>query len=122
MRLLLDAQISQHGVAGPLRNDGHDVLAAVENRALDGVSDETLLKLATSEKRILVTFNLIDFVPLIARLAAEGEGHCGCILISAKSIRPSQFRLIVDAIRQALRRFPTEALWHDRVVWLGRGT
>ncbi len=65
MKLFLDAHISARRVAAPLRERGHDVRAADEERALDGLADEELLSIAAGEGRIFVTFDVKDF-PVIA--------------------------------------------------------
>jgi hypothetical protein len=70
VKLFLDAHISARRIAAPLRDQGHDVRAADDERELDGSTDEALLSLAASEGRIFITFDVKDF-PLIVRRWAE---------------------------------------------------
>ncbi len=81
MKLFLDAHISGPRIARALRDAGHDVRAADEERELDGLTDEELLSIATAEERIFVTFDVKDF-PVIARRWAEaGRAHAGCAIV-----------------------------------------
>lgn len=59
-----------------LRNDGHDVITALE-AGMDRADDEPLLEFATREGRILYTQNVRDFEPLRRRWEAEGREHSG---------------------------------------------
>lgn len=60
MKLFLDAHISGPRIARSLREAGHDVRSADEERELDGLADEELLSIAATEKRIFVTFDVKD--------------------------------------------------------------
>lgn len=55
MRAFLDAHISGPRIARSLREAGHDVRAADEERELDGLPDEQLLELAADETRLTIT-------------------------------------------------------------------
>ena len=81
MRLFLDAHVSGRAIAGALRQRGHDVHAADEERGLDGWDDEALLALAASERRIMVTFNVRDFPRILGEWAGGGKHHAGCLLV-----------------------------------------
>jgi hypothetical protein len=120
MRLFLDAHISGRRIARALRERGHDVRAADEERALDELDDDALLALATEEERILVTANARDFLPIITAWAEAGRSHAGCIIV-ARSIRQHQFGAIIAGVVEALNAVPEQEAWHDRVSWLGRG-
>lgn len=61
MKLFLDAHVSGRRIGHVLRQAGHDVRAADEERGLDGWTDEQLLELAASEGRVMVTFDVADF-------------------------------------------------------------
>jgi predicted nuclease of predicted toxin-antitoxin system len=121
MRLLLDAHISGRRIARALREQGHDVRAADEERALDEVDDEALLALATADDRILVTANARDFLPLVTAWAEAGRQHAGVIVV-ARSIRQHQFGAIIVGVSEALTAIPDQAVWRDRVHWLSRHT
>lgn len=75
MRLFLDAHISGRVIAAALRERGHDVRAADEERSLDGWDDARLLELAAGEDRIMVTFNVRDFPRIVGEWAAGGRHH-----------------------------------------------
>jgi predicted nuclease of predicted toxin-antitoxin system len=120
MRLFLDAHISGRRVAQALRDNGYDVRAADEERALDGLDDESLFVLAADEGRILVTFNLKDFLPIMNAWAEAGRSHGGCILV-ASTLQHEQFGAIIAGIRRALEEVGEQGLWIDRVYWLSKG-
>ncbi len=64
-----------------MREAGHDVRAADEERELDGRGDEELLALAAAEQRVMVTFDVKDF-PDIARSWAEAQrAHAGLVIV-----------------------------------------
>ncbi len=73
MKALLDEQLSPQ-IAVLLREAGYDVVAVVERVDLVGSIDSTILEVATSEGRAVVTNNIKDFRPLAAeRLARDGR-------------------------------------------------
>ena len=115
MRLLLDAHVSARAIARALRDRGHDIRAADEQRALDGWDDESLLELAASERRIIVTFNVRDFPRIVGEWAAAGKQHTGCLIIV--SIDHSEFGLILRVIDGALAARSDQAAWRDHASW-----
>jgi predicted nuclease of predicted toxin-antitoxin system len=118
VRLFLDAHISARRVATPLRDQGHDVRAADEDRELDRFTDEELLSLAAAEERIFVTFDVHDF-PMIARRWAEaGRPHAGCAVMVG--IDHGEFGAILETIAAALAARPDEADWTDLTLFLAR--
>ena len=70
MRFLAD-ECCDTGLVNALRDDGHDVLYALES--LRGVSDDALLNLAFEEDRILLTEDK-DFGELVFRLRKSTRG------------------------------------------------
>lgn len=118
--MLLDAHVSGRVIAEKLRVLGHDVLALDERRDLEGIDDADVLALAAEEQRIVVTFNLRDFAPLLRQRAGEGKPHAGCILLAG--ISQHQFGLILDRVSQALRAWPLQKEWADRAVVVSRTT
>lgn len=118
MKLFLDAHISARRVAIPLREWGHEVRAADEERELDGSTDEQLLSIAAAEERLFVTFDVKDF-PVIARRWAEaGRVHAGCAIVVG--IDHGEFSAILDRIAQALTARPQQADWTDLTLFLAR--
>jgi len=111
VRLLLDANLSGKRVAGPLRQDGHDVLALNEQPELDALDDPAVLALGAAEDRILVTRNSRDFAPLLREWAEAGRTHGGCVLIW--TLGHHQFGQLLDGLRRLLAERPDQAEWRD---------
>jgi predicted nuclease of predicted toxin-antitoxin system len=118
VRLFLDAHISGPRIARALREAGHDVRAADEERELDGLIDEELLSIAATEERIFVTFDVKDF-PVIARRWAEGgRTHAGCAIVVG--IDHSEFGAILATIALAVAARLRQADWTDLTLFLAR--
>jgi hypothetical protein len=118
VKLFLDAHISARRIALPLRDRGHDVRAADEERDLDGFTDEQLLSLATEDGRIFVTFDLKDF-PLISRRWAEaGRSHAGAAIVVG--IDHGEFGVVLDAIFGELAARPQQADWSSLTLFIAR--
>ena len=118
MRLFLDAHISGRRVARQLRDQGHDVRAADEERDLDGTTDEELLALATTEERIFVTFDVADFPALVPRWAEQGRSHTGCAIVVGIDHR--EFGIIIRVVLETLAKRPDQASWRDYTCFVAR--
>jgi hypothetical protein len=118
VRLFLDAHVSGRRVARALRRHGHDVRAADEERALDGMSDEDLLTLAAAESRVLVTFNVADFARIVRRWAEEGRSHAGCAIVVG--IDHSQFGTIIRVIDRTTAARPDPDDWRGYTCFVTR--
>lgn len=118
MRLLLDAHISGPRIARVLRDRGHDVRAADEERALDGWPDEDLLALAAEEQRIMVTFDVKDFPGIVGRWSEGQRRHAGCMILIA--IDHSEFGTILRVLESQLVARPDPASWTDYTVFVAR--
>lgn len=116
MRLILDAHVSGRAVASALREKGHDVFAIDEHRELEGLDDDGVLALAAEEERILVTFDVKDFMPLLRQWGSEQRSHAGCILISG--IAANQFGKLIRTIVHVLDQHPNQADWVDMTVFM----
>lgn len=119
MRLLLDAHISGPWIAEALRERGHDVRAADEERTLDGWTDEDLLALATAEERIMVTFDVKDFPGIVQRWAEAVRPHAGCMIVVG--IDHGEFGAILAVIERQLTKRPKPRAWADYTVFVARG-
>ncbi len=84
-RLLLDADIAP-AVAKALRAHGYDVVSARQDLPLERLTDEALLAHASREGRVLVTYNVRDFLLLSRQLAQAERAHEGIIVVHAKTI------------------------------------
>lgn len=115
VKLLLDAHVSGKRIGSRLRDLGHGVRAADEERDLDGLDVAGLLALASHEGRVLITCNVSDFVPLLVERSAGGRSHAGAILVP-NSIRHEEFGAITAAIQRALGT-ARQIDWIDRVEW-----
>ena len=119
MRFLLDAHVSGPRVGAQLRGRGHDVRALDQEPALEGLEDAEVLALATSERRILVTFNVHDFPEILRDWATAGRSHAGVLLVYG--LRHDEFSPLVRAIERAVKRQPKQADWVDRAEAVSRG-
>jgi hypothetical protein len=118
VKLFLDAHISRRRIAIQLRERGHDVRAADEERELDGYSDEQLLSLAAAEERIFITFDVKDFSVISRRWAEAGRRHSGCAIMVGMD--HGEFGTIIGAIERELRARPNPADWIDRTLFVPR--
>jgi hypothetical protein len=88
--------------------------------ALEGLADEAVLALAASDKRILVTFDVADFPPILRAWAEAGRSHAGVILIHG--IRHNGFGPVLRGIGRWLDAHPAASDWRDRAVVVDRGS
>lgn len=120
MRLFLDAHLSARRICVSLRQAGHDVRAADEERALDGWTDDEILALASGEGRIMVTFNLRDFPRIAQEWAEAGRPHAGCAIIVGMD--HSEFGAILRTLEAVLAARPNQESWHDYTTFVSRQT
>lgn len=75
MRFLLDEMYSP-GIAAGCRGRGVDVISVHEHPELQGEPDDAaVLRAAARERRVLVSNNHKDLVPVVDRFARDGEEH-----------------------------------------------
>ncbi len=118
MKILLDEMLDA-GMAGQLRQRGHDAEAVQGNPELEGAKDPDLLRAARELDRVLVTDNVRDFVRLHQRFLASGEDHAGLVLASPARF-PRSKRTIgawVNALDRYLREH-AEASLKNLCTWL----
>jgi Domain of unknown function (DUF5615) len=118
VRLLLDAHVSGPNVARRLERKGHDVRALDQEPGLEGLDDDEVLALATTEQRILVTHNVADFPRILREWAAAQRTHAGIIIVYG--IDHSEFALITGGIERWLQLRPDQAGWSDFPAILDR--
>ncbi len=117
MRALLDEQLSPR-IAGLLRRRGFDVVAAADRIDLLGCSDRTILEIASSELRAVVTNNIKDFRPLAAERLARGHSHAGLILLPSSRTRTrGGVGALAHGIEVVLREHPEGLSSSER--WIG---
>lgn len=115
MKLYLDENISSL-VAKKLREKGFDVISVHENHT-QSKSDIEQLKLAISERRAIVTYDIVDFIDLAKGYIARGKSHYGIILVSNKSISQGEPGILVNALESLLINKKNESL-ENEIVYL----
>ena len=115
MRLLLDHDVSGPRVGARLSAHGHDVRALDQEPQHAGLADDEVLRLATSDGRIVVTHDVNTFPPLLREFAERGEAHAGAIIVVG--IRSRDFDLIVRAVEAWLARYPEQEQWRELTVF-----
>lgn len=118
MRLFLDAHISGPRIARALRDRGHDVRAADEERDLDGLGDEQLLELAADEGRVMITFDVKDFTVIARRWAEAGKAHAGLGIVVGIDHRA--IGTILDALAREMNMGPAQAEWTNTTLFIAR--
>ncbi len=118
-RLLLDEMLSAR-IAERLRTHGLDAQAVLERRDLIGAPDEALLELASREGRILVSKNVVDFVPMSQQWTADGRRHGGLVLVSTRTFPGTRDWVtgVTTALRQAYEQGRLSG--SEEVLWLRR--
>lgn len=117
MKALLDEHLSPQ-IAELLRQRGQDVVAVADRTDLVGRSDRTILEVATTKLRAVVTNNVKDFRPLAAEWLARGHGHGGLILLPSSRTRTrAAVAALADAIEGVLREHPDGLGSGER--WIG---
>ena len=116
MKLLLDEQISGK-VAERLREPGHDVTAATDDPSLRGLSDPDLFEVAQQQGRALVTYNRVDFEPIIRKYAQMNRDHHGLVIVHPMRLPSWEFAQLAAAM-EGLLEGPD--LGSSFVVWLLR--
>lgn len=101
MKLLLDEQISGK-VAERLRDRGHDVTAATDDPSLRGLSDPDLFDVAQQQGRALVTYNRVDFEPIIREYAETNREHSGLVIINPMRFPSWEFARLAAALEGLL--------------------
>jgi uncharacterized protein DUF5615 len=101
-RFLLDEQLSPRLAAAAVR-EGFDVTSVVGS-TLEGLDDLRVFLAATEQDRILVTYDIRDFVPLIMDLIHAGLEPRGLVKVSSKSFHPGDSKGILRALIRLANR------------------
>jgi hypothetical protein len=120
VRLLLDAHVSGPRIGTALAASGHDVRALDQERALEGLADNSVLDLAAREERILVTFDVADFPGILRRWAEGGRQHAGVILVYG--LLHHEYGAVVAGVEHWLGKLPRAEAWHGVAVVVDRST
>lgn len=119
MRLLLD-EMYPPAIAEQLRERGHDVEAVVAKPELRSLPGEQLFAVAQSERRAVVTENVVDFAPIADVHDRRGAVHHDLIFLSPAKYRrgdASTIGRMVEAL-DALLRVSTDGDPAGRRLWL----
>ena len=118
MKLLLDEHYADD-IAVQLRASGHDAVT-VSELGLTGADDASLLAVAASEGRALLTNNARDFLPLIGRWATSGDDHFGLLLTSDASMPRARNTIgrFVEALAALMAAHPDPRGLVNQVRWL----
>lgn len=114
MKLLLDEQISGK-VAERLQDRGHDVTAATDDPSLRGLSDPDLFEVAQQQDRVLVTYNRVDFEPIIREYAGTNREHHGIVIVHPTRFPSWEFARLATALEGFL---VGPGLGRSFLVWL----
>ena len=101
MKLLLDEQISGK-VAERLRDRGHDVVATTDDPSLRGLSDPDLFEVAQQQGRALVTYNRVDFEPIVREYAETNREHRGLVIVHPTRFPSREFARLTAAVEGLL--------------------
>jgi hypothetical protein len=114
----LDAHISGPRIARALREAGHDVHAADEQRELDGLEDEQLLELAAAEGRVMITFDVKDFTVIARRWAEAGRPHAGLGIVVG--VDHGAFGTILEMLSRELTARSRPSDWESLTLFIAR--
>jgi hypothetical protein len=119
VRLCLDEHYALQ-IAEELRAGGHDVIGVAERADLRGLDDRPLLAIMQAERRVLLTENVSDLMPIVHELAGRGEDHWGIVFSSPASFPrgAGTIGLFVDAVHRLLVERPAEDGLVNQVWWL----
>jgi hypothetical protein len=114
VKLLLDEQISGK-VAERLRDRGHDVDAVTDDPSIRGLSDPDLFEVAQEQGRELVTYNRVDFEPIIREFIATNREHHGLVLVHPTRFPSWEFARLATGLE---RLMVGPSLGKGFLVWL----
>lgn len=110
IKLYLDEDVPE-AIAAALRLRGYDVIT-VKEADRKGISDIEQLKYASSENRIIFSFNIADFYKLHSEFIKKGLNHSGIILSK---------QLPIGMIVKALLRLVSGISYkkaRNKIIWL----
>ncbi len=110
----LDEDCQASALATALREHGLDVSTTNEAK-LTGAADATQLRWAAQAKRVLITNNIRDFVPVHSRwLDEEVDPHAGIVLIGQQTLSIGE--IVRRLLQMSRSRSPEEMA--NQLEWL----
>jgi predicted nuclease of predicted toxin-antitoxin system len=118
MRLLCETHVPG-ALVQQLRLRGIDAIALQEwqGGAYRNADDETILAAAYADQRILVTFDRMTFPSRLKALAEVGDHHAGVILVSDKTLPPTDIGGLLRTLVRVLDIYGDQG-WENRVIYL----
>lgn len=101
-KFLLDEHVSPV-VAMMARAAGLDVLAVADS-VWSGTRDPGVFRLAADQGRIVVTYNIQDFAPLLAECISAGKTSPGVVYVDERTFDPRDFSGLASALKALSRR------------------
>ncbi|HZO06031.1 MAG TPA: DUF5615 family PIN-like protein, partial [Solirubrobacterales bacterium] len=80
----------------------HDVTATTDDPGLRGLSDSDLFEVAQQQGRALVTYNRVDFEPIIREYAQLNREHRGLVIVHPTRFPSWEFARLAEAIEGLL--------------------
>jgi hypothetical protein len=105
-------------IAAQLRARGHDVEAVASRSDLVKAADSTLLAVARTEGRAVVTENVADFRRWAAEAIAQGDGHAGIVLTVPTRYPRSGNRAIGRVVEALVALLEADMDLTNEEVWL----
>ncbi len=110
IKLYLDENVPE-AIAMALRLRGYDVMT-VREAGRKSLSDAEQLKYASSENRVVFTFNIADFYKIHSEFIKKGFNHNDIILSKQHSIG-----VIVKALLKLLSNINSKNI-RNNIIWL----
>jgi predicted nuclease of predicted toxin-antitoxin system len=120
LRLLLDEMISPR-IARKLRKRGFDVQAIKGDRPdLETVADLEIVRRMATERRAVVTNDIIDFQLIHNQLATVGEAHSGVVFTFDDTMprNKASVSLWVRTLSELLKTHPEDDALRNRILHL----
>lgn len=119
MKLLID-EMYDPDMAEALRALGCDVVHASERAELKSAGDEVVFSIAQTERRVIFTNNVRDFMPIVNRaLQGDADFH-GIVFSNDKSLprTKSNTQTIATLLAELLNRYAEDVTLPAGVHWL----
>jgi hypothetical protein len=110
VKLYLDENVPE-AIAAAIRLRGYDV-TTVKDAERKAASDLDQLRYASLQKRVLFTFNVVDFVKLHEEFLSAGYRHSGILLSKQLPVG-----IIVKRLLKLLSRLRTDEI-ENNIIWL----
>jgi predicted nuclease of predicted toxin-antitoxin system len=111
VKLYFDENVPE-AISSALRLRGYDV-TTVKDVQRKAASDLDQLRYASLQKRVLFTFNIVDFIKLHEEFVTSGRRHSGILLSKQLPVG-----IIVKRLLKLLPRIHLDEI-ENNVIWLG---